>query len=56
MAKRMGRPPKKASEKLTASFPLKMTQDEKAAHIAKAQAAGISLTTWIRRTLNRAKK
>jgi hypothetical protein len=55
MAARMGRPPKRADEKLTASFPLKMTEAEKATYQAKAKAAGMTLTSWIRSRLNRAR-
>lgn len=52
----IGRPPKKPADKLNAKFLLQMTDAEKAAHKAKADAANVSLTTWIRRTLNRAKR
>lgn len=52
----MGRPPKRADEKLAASFPLKMTEAEKTTYQAKAAAAGLSLTSWIRSRLNRAKR
>jgi predicted HicB family RNase H-like nuclease len=54
--KRMGRPPKRPEDKLEARFLLQMTAAEKADAEAKAKAAKVSLTTWIREKIRRAKK
>lgn len=56
MGKKRGRPTKSDDDKLAASFMLRLMRSEKAAYQAKADAAGLTLTTWIRTRLNRSRK
>lgn len=56
MGKKRGRPKKDDDDKLSATFMLRLLPAEKAVYTAKAKAAGVTLTTWIRGHLNRAKR
>jgi hypothetical protein len=49
-----GRPPKNPDEKQSELITCKATAAERARYQALADAAGIKLSAWIRRTLNRA--